>query len=306
MATERIPKTSFLFSGESDPLAFSFGEEPSDQPRFKGLAYSGGIFKKHPKWGDLIVDLATLRMADNVPVLREHDRDRIVGQTTSHRIEAGLEVEGVLFDDPDAKKISKLSSQGHKWEMSGYFKPDRIYKLSPGQKTVMNGLEIEGPKTIFMDTEVREVSFVTLGADPATFAMAFSDADDLEIEVEHLKEEGEDMELQAQLDAMTAERDQLFSDLDTAKATIQSLKDQIEEDRKVQRESALEKRFADAGIEVTKENKEELFAMSDAQVDLMVGFAKKQKPQPGNYLFSDIANSGGLSDDEIAEKMAAL
>ena len=141
--------------------------------RVEGIAYSGGIV---PTLG-VVIDLASTIVADRLPLLHEHGREAIVGAITRATITGGtLLVEGKLFSDIAgslAEKIGQLAQRGAPFQMSvglfGY--AEEVVRA--GQVVTVNGATVAGPVTVLRRGTVREVSLVTLGADPSAVARLF-------------------------------------------------------------------------------------------------------------------------------------
>ena len=146
------------------------GELPS---RVTGVGYSGQLI---PGMG-CVIDLASTIVADRLPLLHEHDREAVVGAVTRAAVEGGaLLIEGQLFSDmvgSKAEKIAQLAQRGAPFQMSvglfGYV--EATVRL--GEVVTVNGATVAGPVTVLRGGTVREVSLVTLGADPNAVARLF-------------------------------------------------------------------------------------------------------------------------------------
>ena len=64
--------SNFNFTAPMQLRAPREGALPS---RFDGVAYSGAVIESM----GVVIDLATTQVADRLPLLSEHDRERIVG-----------------------------------------------------------------------------------------------------------------------------------------------------------------------------------------------------------------------------------
>ena len=146
------------------------GATPS---RVEGTAYSGNIV---PNLG-VVIDLSTTTVADRLPLLSEHDRQNIVGAITKATIEGGaLNIEGRLFSDlvgSLAEKIGQLAQRGAPYQMSVGLYSFREDTIPSGQVATVNSRTVMGPATVLRNGVVREVSLVTLGADPHATARLF-------------------------------------------------------------------------------------------------------------------------------------
>jgi hypothetical protein len=151
--------------------ATALGTLPS---RFEGIAYSGGVV---PSYG-VVIDLGSTTISQPMPLLHEHSRDRIIGAVTAASIQAGqIIVAGKLFSDipgGHAEQIAQLAIRGAPFQMSvglyGY--TEEVVPL--GRAVTVNSRTASGPTVVLRRGAVREVSIVTLGADPNTNARMFS------------------------------------------------------------------------------------------------------------------------------------
>lgn len=185
--------------------------------RFRGIAYSGRVVPGYGFLGDIAIDLESLRNADGdeLPVLAHHERtlDAIAGRGVIRRIRTddglALEIEGELTDSTEyGQKVQRLLAERFPLQLSvgltGNFreinKPIRI-----------NGREL-AVAGVFEDALVREVSFVPVGADPATGADALfqskenvmSDKDRDEGDVQALR--ARSAELEAEIASLRTQR----------------------------------------------------------------------------------------------------
>ena len=155
------------------PVALKPTTDGALPTRVQGVAYSGGIV---PTLG-VVIDLASTTIADRLPLLHEHGREAIIGAVTWTTITGGaLLVAGKLFSDipgGQAEKIAQLAQRGAPFQMSvglfGY--TEEVVRA--GQAVTVNGATVAGPVTVLRRGTVREVSLVTLGADPNAVARLF-------------------------------------------------------------------------------------------------------------------------------------
>lgn len=130
------------------------------------------------------IDVAGIRTEAKMPILRQHDPSRVVGYGQAFKDGEVLYVEGEFSRvTSDGLEVVKLADEGFPWQASVGIWPDE-YKIleSKKEKETVNGYEVEGPAVIYKKSHVREVSFVALGADPDTAAIALSE--DLDVGVE--------------------------------------------------------------------------------------------------------------------------
>lgn len=128
------------------------------------------------QWGwTTVIDIDGMRTENRMPVLREHARDRIVGHGQSYKDGDMLLVEGDFSTvTDDAKEVLDLADEGYPWQASIGVWAEEVSTIEAGVSAVVNGQEINGPADIWKRSFVREVSFVTLGLDPRTAAIAMA------------------------------------------------------------------------------------------------------------------------------------
>lgn len=143
--------------------------------QFSGVAYGGGIVTDHPYFERVAFDLATTKLATPAPALYQHQPEPI-GLIRSATLAANIAIAGELFSDVDeqAKSIATKADKGMPWQLSVGIFPGRIEEVRAGAKVDLNGQTFDGPLTVFRDNRIREVSFVSLGADHTTEAHVFS------------------------------------------------------------------------------------------------------------------------------------
>lgn len=135
-------------------------------------------------WGKLAIDVSGIKAKNKMPVLREHARDRIVGHTRKVTKDDGnLLMSGPFSKStPDARDVLALADEGHPWEASIGVWPLTVQVLDTDKEVAkVNGYEIRGPAEIWRESEVREVSFVSLGQDSDTAAIALSENSEVKV-----------------------------------------------------------------------------------------------------------------------------
>ena len=147
------------------------GERPK---KFYLTAYTGKPIDR--MWGQLVLDVSGIHTRNKIPILREHHRDRVVGYSTKTWKDDGNLLVGGKFvqASTDSKEVVDYMLEGYPWQASVGVWPIEIEVLeSEKHKTEVNGYEIAGPADIWRKSEVREVSFVSLGADDDTVGISF-------------------------------------------------------------------------------------------------------------------------------------
>lgn len=155
------------------PIDIRAAEAEGKRPRFDIVGYTGAPVYLSNFYSPVIVDLAGLRAASQqIPALRGHDVDRIVGQTDAVKIDAsGVRLEGAITgDNGDAQEVVSQAKNGFKWQASIGATIDRREFLDAGKRATVNGREVSGPMVIAREATLKEISFVALGADGQTSA----------------------------------------------------------------------------------------------------------------------------------------
>lgn len=154
---------------------------PKGRP-FSILAYTGAVFER--PYGRCVIDLAGMEAVDptGTPIYRNHDPNQYIGRSGKLGegltiSPAGVKVTGRLFAGVrDAEEASTISDQGGRWRASVGIDidADAVETLDEGETAEVNGREVEGPIFVFRSTKLKEVSFVPIGADASTSAVALS------------------------------------------------------------------------------------------------------------------------------------
>ena len=208
MKTKSTPPTLNLRLASVDAVAVAAvsGEEPR---KFSGIANSGRPFGLGI-W-QVVIDFDGIRLKDKIAFLVDHEGGKRAGVGKLSVTSEGLYAEGTLLNNEYGRAVAEESDQGFPWEMSVYAQSARIEELKAGEKTSVNGREVQGPMLIMRDCAVREVSFTAVGVDGNTHAVALSDdgkpaAFDYQPKQEHLSMTPEE---QAEFDQLKADKAKL-------------------------------------------------------------------------------------------------
>ncbi len=138
-------------------------------------AYSGGLLHMDPtQWPfPTVFDIDGLEERPQVvPIVRDHDQGKKVGQTTSVSYDDGkITAEGAVLNygiDPDADKVVELAKRGSALQASvatGFIKKEDVEFVPAGATARANGQTFEGPCEIVRKWRLKEISIVTIGAD---------------------------------------------------------------------------------------------------------------------------------------------
>lgn len=158
------------------PLQLRAASPQSLATRLEGVAYTGGLVASM----NIVIDLSSTRVDPRMPLLAEHERDKIIGVVERAAIEGRqIVVAGKLFSDlpgSTAQRIAELCARGMPYQMSvGLFGYTESY-IPSGTVLTVNSATVTGPATVLRGGHVREVSIVALGADSDTTAKLFSGA----------------------------------------------------------------------------------------------------------------------------------
>lgn len=167
------PSSVRLYSSVDFPAPpIEAADDPAKPNRvpFRQVAYTGGKMNVPGYSYPVVLDLAGAVLPSSRPMLLEHDRKSIAGQSTKCSIEAeGLVIEGYMLETPAAAEVLTLKDQGFQWQASVGAAPLAPYRfVQQGQTIQANGQEIEGPFLYFPKWGLGESSFVAVGADMNT------------------------------------------------------------------------------------------------------------------------------------------
>ena len=149
------------------------GEADKQMPRFRMVAYTGGVMRitgfPHP----VVVDLEGLAIdRQDIPVRLDHNPRQGVGHTQRVVIDNGQVVaEGLVSRDTSwARDVAKSGVNGFPWQASiGAAVVDADF-IPNGQSITVNGRTFDGPLHVVRKAILKEISFVDSGADPSTTA----------------------------------------------------------------------------------------------------------------------------------------
>lgn len=146
------------------------GGEASPLKRFSMLAYTGAKMRFFGL--SYILDLTGINAGKSRPIFLNHDSSVILGHTDKIQVDdSGLVVEGVLSGAASiTQPIIESAANGFPWQASIGAMPTKIEKVTEGQEAKVNGQTVKGPLIIVRAADLKEISFVPLGADDNTSA----------------------------------------------------------------------------------------------------------------------------------------
>ena len=136
------------------------------------VAYSGGKLAL-PDWEiPVVIDLSTATVHDNIPILLYHNGTRRVGTVKAASVEPDkIALSGIIIRAlPDAQTVLDVHKAGGAWECSVGTAPieQKDLELINSGSVTINGQQVDAPVYVLHNAEIREVSFVSAGADPDT------------------------------------------------------------------------------------------------------------------------------------------
>ena len=150
---------------------YQMPEQEGDKPvRCTGVAYSGGSFRQW--WSALpcYVDLAGMKMAEQVCLMLDHDYDPEcrLGVIEARNDGKTLTIDGE-FDtgNPLAQNIIRAGKKFN-WQLSIGVENVKVERVDDGTVETINGNTVNGPALVVRESVLREVSIVAIGADAKT------------------------------------------------------------------------------------------------------------------------------------------
>jgi hypothetical protein len=122
-------------------------EAKSDAPkRFKMRAYNGGPLSIGFYSSPIVIDMAGLTAKPPLPILMNHDLDRIVGHAeTIEAKDSTLDLAGVISGaSPEAAQVIASAKLGFPWKASVGVRPDKMEFVGEGIVTKVNGKTLTG------------------------------------------------------------------------------------------------------------------------------------------------------------------
>jgi hypothetical protein len=142
-------------------------------PSFDLTAYTGGLVRLDNLDLPVVFDLSSTQIADSVPLLFKHNQEQIVGHAEDIKIVLPNRIlaRGILSGtSARANEIKANAKNGYKWQLSVGLLSEGLYKLEAGQTAFINGKTFVGPIYVAAQNQLREISFVSIGADSNTHA----------------------------------------------------------------------------------------------------------------------------------------
>lgn len=140
--------------------------------KFNLDAYNGGELAIDLFDVPTFIDLEGVSFASNVVLLVEHDPYRMIGHAEKIEVKEGkITAEGVISrSNVDSWDVVESAENGFPWQCSVGGPLIDFIELAAGETLEVNGRQVAGPAVVVTKLEIREISFVALGADDTTSA----------------------------------------------------------------------------------------------------------------------------------------
>lgn len=142
-------------------------------PKFTMTAYTGVAMHLYGFYYPVVVDLESMhKPSKSVPVLRNHDDNRIAGHTDTIEVSAQrIKATGVLSGLPEhTDEIIANAKNQFPWQCSIGASADKYERYEKGEEVKVNGRVWKGPVVVARGATLREISILPMGADNATAA----------------------------------------------------------------------------------------------------------------------------------------
>lgn len=163
-------KDFYIEATDVNPPEIKAADDPKKPATFDTRFYNGGKLNVGFKY-PVIVDLKGLDVtAKSRPVLRDHDSSRNIGHTVDISNDyRKLDASGVLSgNNQDTKEVLDAAKDGFPWQTSIGAKPEEMEFVASGKKVTVNYQTFSGPVLVARRSKLKEISFVSLGADDDT------------------------------------------------------------------------------------------------------------------------------------------
>jgi len=166
-----------------------YPENPEEEPlrKFRMVAYTGKKMVTSTIPTPLVVDLDGLDMqaGKSLPILMDHKTTQRVGHSTNIVVSNGeLLAEGIMSAATKfTREVAESSDNGYPWQASIGATILKAKYLNAKSSQVVNGKAVQGPALVVAKSVLREISFVSIGADDDTSAVAASAASQKEIDM---------------------------------------------------------------------------------------------------------------------------
>lgn len=267
------------------PFEFKASPDSSTNAVLAGVAYNGGGINR---WGEtLVIDIASVRCEQEMPILLQHNVDQYVGVTTGIDLTGNnISLEGCLFTSADeaASKVKSKADAGAKYQLSVGIYDYNIESVAAGKESMVNGAIFHGPCSVLRDAFLREVSIVVLGADSSTKVSIFQTDPEQEMN---------ELELQVQKNA------ELEKELLLAREAVALAEASAKAAEQLARKTKASVLLQELGLEEADLDK---YAALDAETfDFVAGQLRSLNKKMPEELFKHQADNGATTDKKVAK-----
>lgn len=294
-----LAQASWYFEAPAPLLAPLARDSGATRRRgFSGVAYSGAAVSEG--WGTPIaIDLATVRLPENCPVLLSHEHDKRVGVCRLAVAEWALACDGYLLANDAARELAADADDGFPWQLSVHAQPGSIEEIKAGTQAQVNGQTFTGPLLIFRHTSIRELSFTPTGVDSNTHARIWSASPHAISPPNEALTMSQLDDAPAQLAQLAAENATLREDVAQAIARAETAETALAAQQRAVRLAAVQSTFAQLGRQVTDADAEVYLALEDSAWTRVAQDLLAAKPPASAHLFEEQAsgNPGTGAED---------
>ena len=258
----------------------------------RGVAYSGGVIKRHPKLRNVVIDIASTRFGATLPMYKNHDPNKELAAIELAQDGKQITFSGDFLDSPEAEQIRKNSTDtgrpGKKkfpYAASVGINTEIVRELKAGASETINGQGITGPTMIFQNNEITEVSLTGGAADQNNpvvhvFTAAHQPQEALTVTEQTTPTTGV---TEAQLTALQTSIEAKFTaQLSASEAQVKLLSDALAAQTVKERTAQVTALFTAVGIEAKAESIAPYMGMTDAQFSAVstdiTNLAKLKRP----------------------------
>lgn len=314
---------------ESIPVNLAAAEGEGKLRKFSMVAYTGQKMNVAGFWdAPVVIDLNGMKKGNGKkPILLDHDPRQRVGHSEAVSVNgASMGVDGVISGaSPAAEEVSLSSANGFPWQASVGLMVSEVTFVKEGKSVTVNGQHHEGPVYVARKSTLKEVSFVTMGADDHTSAKVAASAKLREQNMNEFEKWLQAMELdaatlteaqakalKAKFDAEVAAKNPTTSPVTPPAATpLQASEPSAEDVVKVRRQALAAEEKRVAAILKAAEQHPEIRAQAiaegwtDVQTELAVIKAERAKPPAihssstpleGIVVEAALAQAGGMQN----------
>lgn len=158
------------FSDMENFIRCAESENRNDLADVSGIAYSGGPVSQWWTNLKLVIDLAGMQIAPQIPLLYNHNNDPEyrLGEITATLDGRAIKISGGVDKSTERGKFIVEAGKKFQWQLSIGSEILDMENVPENEKRTINGREFTGPFLHVKKSHLREVSVCAVGADPET------------------------------------------------------------------------------------------------------------------------------------------